>query len=58
MDQNGISANLQHGVPTLTLPKVAQAKARRISVQVNRTIRAAPATCVAEAALSFGPGFW
>jgi len=35
VDQSGISANLQHGVLTLTLPKVAKAKPRRIEVQVN-----------------------
>ncbi len=35
VDQSGISANLQHGVLTLALPKVAKAKPRRIAVQVN-----------------------
>jgi HSP20 family molecular chaperone IbpA len=35
VDQEGISANLQHGVLTLTLPKATKAKPRRITVQVN-----------------------
>lgn len=34
-DQDDIGANLQHGVLTLTLPKVAKAKPRRITVQVT-----------------------
>lgn len=34
VDQEGISANLQHGVLTLTLPKAEKAKPRRIPVQV------------------------
>lgn len=35
VDQDGISANLHQGVLTLTLPKVAKAKPRRIMVQVD-----------------------
>jgi HSP20 family molecular chaperone IbpA len=35
VDQDGITANLQHGVLTLTLPKAEKAKPRRITVQVN-----------------------
>jgi HSP20 family molecular chaperone IbpA len=35
VDQDGIRANLQHGVLTLSLPKVAKARPRRIAVQVN-----------------------
>jgi HSP20 family molecular chaperone IbpA len=35
VDQEGITANLQHGVLTVTLPKAAKAKPRRIAVQAN-----------------------
>lgn len=35
VDQVGITANLQHGVLTVTLPKAAKAKPRRITVQAN-----------------------
>jgi HSP20 family molecular chaperone IbpA len=35
VDQLGITAHLQHGVLTLTLPKAVKAKPRRIPVQIN-----------------------
>lgn len=35
VDQEGISANLQHGVLTLTLPKAEKAKPRRIPVHLG-----------------------
>lgn len=35
VNQSGITANLQHGVLTLTLPKAEKAKPRRVAVQVN-----------------------
>lgn len=34
VNQGGITANLQHGVLTLTLPKADKAKPRRVTVQV------------------------
>jgi HSP20 family molecular chaperone IbpA len=35
VNQSGITANLQHGVLTLTLPRAEKAKPRRVTVQVN-----------------------
>ena len=35
VNQDGINANLQHGVLTLTLPKAEKAKPRRIPVQIG-----------------------
>jgi HSP20 family molecular chaperone IbpA len=35
VDEGKISADLKHGVLTLTLPKAEEAKARKIAVTVN-----------------------
>jgi HSP20 family molecular chaperone IbpA len=35
VDERKISADLKHGVLTLTLPKAAEAKARKIAVTVS-----------------------
>ena len=35
VNQDGISANLQHGVLTLTLPKAEKTKPRRIPVEIG-----------------------
>lgn len=35
VDQGGITADLKHGVLTLTLPRAAEAKPRKIAVAVN-----------------------
>jgi HSP20 family protein len=35
VNQSGITANFQHGVLTLTLPRAEKAKPRRVTVQVT-----------------------